>query len=62
MVKTKVTDIEYFDPCVPSYSGWSETEFDTWDEKELAELWWNFCLEEGLISIDKKEIEEDDYE
>lgn len=30
-----------------------ETEFDTWDEESLATLWWYFCKENKLITIDK---------
>ena len=30
-----------------------ETQFDTQDEHELAELWWEFCKEEGLIEVIK---------
>lgn len=30
-----------------------ETEFDTTDERELAELWWEFCQENGLIEVRK---------
>ena len=29
-----------------------ETQFDTQDEKELALLWWEFCKDEGLISLE----------
>jgi len=32
--------------------GPDETEFDTHDEKELAELWWEFCKENNLIGVD----------
>lgn len=27
-----------------------ETEFDTIDEQEIAELWYEFCKEEGIIA------------
>lgn len=30
-----------------------ETQFDTQDEHELAELWWQFCQDEGLIGIEQ---------
>ena len=30
-----------------------ETQFDTQDEKELAELWWEFCKENKLIAVEK---------
>ena len=29
----------------------NETQFDTHNEHELAELWWEFCLENDLISL-----------
>lgn len=32
--------------------GPDETEFDTHDEEELAELWWEFCKENNLIGVD----------
>lgn len=31
----------------------SSTQFDTQDEGELATLWWEFCKENDLISIEK---------
>lgn len=49
---TKVTDI--------IFSEEDETEFDTWDEEELAQLWWEFCKENGLIYVTKREIEEEE--
>ena len=58
MVKTKVTDIGFYNGLAYLHFN-DETEFDTWNEKELAELWWNFCKENNLITIIKKEIEED---
>ena len=61
MVKTKVTDISFYNDIDNLHFN-DETEFDTWDEKELAELWWDFCKENNLITIIKKEIEEEDYE
>lgn len=30
-----------------------ETQFDTHDEHDLAELWWEFCKENDVISITK---------
>lgn len=27
-----------------------ETQFDTTDKAELQELWWDFCIENGIIS------------
>lgn len=29
----------------------NETQFDTHNKHELAELWWEFCLENDLISL-----------
>lgn len=52
---TKVTDIGY-----ALGKNYDETEFDTWDEAELAEIWWEYCKENNLICIEKKEIEEED--
>lgn len=37
-----------------------ETEFDTIDEQEIAELWYEFCKEEGIIAY--VEQEDDGYE
>ena len=31
-----------------------ETEFDTWDEDELAQLWWEFCKENNVIEVYKE--------
>lgn len=59
-VKTKVTDIGFFDD--QCYQNMDETEFDTWDEEELAQLWWEFCKENDLIWVSKKEIEKEEYE
>ena len=28
------------------------TQFDTWDEVELALLWWDFCAENGIIQAE----------
>lgn len=36
-----------------------ETQFDTQDEKELAELWWDFCKENDLVTVTKGKA---DYE
>ena len=44
-----VTNISF----VNAYGRDEETQFDTQDEKELAQLWWEFCREEGLIEIEK---------
>lgn len=35
-----------------------ETEFDTTDERELAELWWEFCKENGLIDVSQHIVRE----
>ena len=43
-----VTNIEFLNPD----NGYTdETQFDTYDEKELALLWWEFCKENGFIRI-----------
>jgi len=44
---------------VITFNGTDETEFDTWGEHKLAELWWEFCKENKLITIDKKERDKD---
>jgi len=35
-----------------------ETEFDTTDERELADLWWEFCKENGLIDVSQHVVRE----
>lgn len=35
-----------------------QTQFDTTDRKELAELWFDFCLENKLIELEEVEIYE----
>ena len=45
---TPITNIVFFNPNT-GYG--DETQFDTDDEKELAELWWYFCKENGLIDL-----------
>lgn len=30
-----------------------QTQFDTWDENDLAELWWYYCKENNLIQVEK---------
>jgi len=35
-----------------------ETEFDTTDERELADLWWEFCKENGLIDVSQHVMRE----
>ncbi len=35
-----------------------ETEFDTTNESELAELWWAFCKENGLIDVSQHIVRE----
>ena len=45
-----VTNIQFFNPD----NGFTdETQFDTQDEKDLAELWWEFCKENGFIAIEQ---------
>ena len=36
-----------------------ETQFDIQNDTELALLWWDFCKENGLISVTKGKV---DYE
>lgn len=47
--KIKSTNIQFFHP----FSGYSETQFDEWNEKELALLWWEFCKENEFIRVEK---------
>lgn len=35
-----------------------ETQFDTTDRQELAELWFDFCLENDLIQIEEVELDD----
>ena len=51
-----VTNIEF----VNEDGNLDETQFDTQDEKELAELWWDFCKENNIIVSVNKGIA--DYE
>ena len=45
-----VTNIQFFNPD----NGFTdETQFDTQDEKDLAELWWEFCKENAFIAIEQ---------
>ena len=44
-----VTNISF----VNAYGREDETQFDTQDEEMLAQLWWMFCREEGLIDVEK---------
>lgn len=38
-----------------------ETQFDTWDETEIALCWYDFCCENGILVWQiSKEVEEDD--
>ena len=46
-----VTNIYFNNP--DTMDGEDVTQFDTQDEKDLAALWWEFCKDEGLISISK---------
>ena len=46
-----VANIEFLNP---DNGLTDETQFDTWDERELADLWWEFCKENGLIRIGYK--------
>lgn len=54
MKTAKSTNIYYMNPegelgCV---------QFDSHDEKELAELWWEYCKDEGIIQSLTKGITE----
>jgi len=51
-----VTNIEF----INEDGNLDETQFDTQDEKELAELWWDFCKENNIIIEVNKGIA--DYE
>jgi hypothetical protein len=56
MSKIKVTDIGFFNRDGEE----DETEFDTWDQSELADCWFDFCFENGIIAyVVSKEVEED---
>lgn len=49
MSKIKATNILFTNP-----DGFDdEVQFDTHDENDLAELWWQFCKTEGLIKVNK---------
>ena len=37
------TTIEFVDKRI------DEVDFDTWDKNELAKLWYDFCIENGII-------------
>ena len=56
MVMCNVTQVDFYNPDKEHvYKGLlnDETEFDTHSEQELAELWWDFCKENGLIEVYK---------
>ncbi len=44
------TNIDFYNPNSDMED---QTQFDEWDEKELAVLWWDFCKENQLISVTK---------
>jgi len=50
-----VTRIEFVMPAAGLMFN-DETEFDTWSEEELAQLWWEFCKENELISVFKERV------
>ena len=52
-----VTRIQFTNPERLGVLHNDETEFDTTDEHELAELWWEFCKENGLIDVSKHKEE-----
>jgi len=48
------TNVGFFNPDRASNGIHNdEVQFDTHDEDELAELWWNFCRENNLITVTK---------
>ena len=52
----EATNVGFFNPDLADVFGNEVndvTQFDTHDEDELAELWWEFCKENNLITIDK---------
>jgi len=37
-----------------------QAQFDTTDKEELKDLWWAFCLEEGIITnVEEANIDEE---
>ena len=42
----------------PGYNRETETEFDTTDEDELKELWWDYCMDNGIITYTEEVKEE----
>ncbi len=56
---TNSTNIYFINPLSPA-NGEDSTQFDTQDDKELAELWFQFCKDEGIITEVYKGIA--DYE
>lgn len=44
--KKKVTDVRF----VGIGGFWDETEFDTWEHDELALCWFDFCIENRIIT------------
>lgn len=48
-METKSTNIQFIDED----GEWSETQFDTHDDDELARLFWDFLKENRLIEINK---------
>ena len=55
-----VTKISFFNTERATDMFNDATEFDTWYEPDLAELWWEFCKENKLIEIEKKMVEEEE--
>lgn len=50
----KATNIQFKNPD----DGFpDEAQFDTVDRQELAELWFDFCLDEGFIELEEAEVE-----
>lgn len=52
----EATNVGFFNPDLADVFGNEindETQFDTHDEDELAELWWEFCKENNLITVTK---------
>ena len=49
----KATNIQFVNP----EGNVDETQFDTHDEHDLAELWWQFCKENNFITVIKGEAD-----
>ena len=60
----RVTRVQFYNLNAPDEHGRAffndRTEFDTTDEQELAELWWEFCKENGLIECIRRTVKEEE--